>query len=178
MGFTKEIIVNKNKYLFRPFEADDSISELTLLLNNAYKILEDMGFNYTAAYQDENVTFRRINKGTCYIIKRENELIATITYSNTFQARGCSWYNKENVAKINQFAVHPKFQKIGLGSKILEIMEDIAKQDGAKELALDTAEGVDYLIEYNKKRGYRFIEFAQWEGKNYRTVILSKNLIE
>ena len=47
-----------------------------------------------------------------------------------------------------------------------------------RELAVDTAEPADHLVAFYSRRGYRFIEFAQWPGKHYRSVILSKSLAD
>jgi hypothetical protein len=43
------------------------------------------------------------------------------------------------------------------------------------ELALDTSEHAEALIAMNTRRGYRFIEYAQWDSVNHRRV-LSKRL--
>ena len=64
----------------------------------------------------------------------------------------------------------------GIGSAMLELIENRAAELGAEELALDTAEGAIHLIDYYKKRGYRFIEYVDWDITNYRSVILSKRL--
>jgi len=47
---------------------------------------------------------------------------------------------------------------------------------GATELALDTSEGADHLIAWYERKGFRFVEYAQWKGKSYRSVIMSKML--
>ena len=51
-----------------------------------------------------------------------------------------------------------------------------ARRHGYSELAVDTAEPAEHLVTFYNRRGYRFVEFAQWQGKFYRTVILSRNL--
>jgi len=45
-----------------------------------------------------------------------------------------------------------------------------------EELALDTAEGASHLIKYYSDKGYRFIEYINWEITNYRNVVLSEKL--
>jgi hypothetical protein len=56
------------------------------------------------------------------------------------------------------------------------IAEARAREKGVAELALDTSEHAEGLIAMYKRRGYRFIEYAQWDSVNYRSVILSKRL--
>ena len=81
------------------------------------------------------------------------------------------------MAKFGQFAVHPHYQKRGIGETLLQAVEKFAKRDGAEELALDTAEGADHLIHYYSQKGYRFVGHAQWKQTNYRSVLLSKRLV-
>jgi hypothetical protein len=47
---------------------------------------------------------------------------------------------------------------------------------GFSEIALDTSERAHHLIQMYEKRGYRFVEYFQWEVTNYRSVVLSKKL--
>jgi hypothetical protein len=57
-------------------------------------------------------------------------------------------------------------------------VEARAREKGIAELALDTSEHAEALIAMYTRRGYRFIEYARWKSVNYRSVILSKRLVE
>ena len=57
---------------------------------------------------------------------------------------------------------------------MVETIETKARATGAAELALDTAEPATALINWYSRRGYRFIEYAQWHGKRYRSAILEQ----
>jgi GNAT superfamily N-acetyltransferase len=160
----------------RELQSNDSLLELTLMLHAAYGQLWAMGFSYTAVNQSENVTRRRLEGGTCFVADLEGRLAGTIAYKPPGINSACAHYMKPLVATIGQFAVLPALQGHGLGSRLLTAAEDLARNEGAAELALDTAEGAAQLIEWYQKSGYRFIEYAQWEGKTYRSVILSKAL--
>jgi len=72
--------------------------------------------------------------------------------------------------------VEPQVQSRGIGSRLLDHVERRAKALGAAELSCDTAEPAKHLIEFYNRRGYRFIQYAQWKSTNYRSVILSKCL--
>lgn len=165
-----------SKIKIRPFVNEDDIEELTLLLNNAYKKLSDKGFKYLASHQDSSVTKDRIEKGQCFVVSHENKLIATITYYSPSQASGNEWYDQDFVASYGQFAVDSKFQNTGIGGKLIEFVEDLARSDNAKEIAVDTAEGAEELIAYYSKRDYKFVGHTQWKETNYRSVLLSKTL--
>lgn len=168
-----------NEYIeFRLLSDGDSVEELTQLLNKSYKTLADMGLNYVAATQDSSITLDRINKAyKCYVGIYKNKIVSTISLYEPEASDGNSWYSKEFVAKIGQFAVEPELQKYGVGSKMMDIVEDEArKMDNVRELALDTAETAYHLIDYYKKRGYKYIETIKWDVTNYKSVILSKGL--
>lgn len=160
----------------RPFKNSDSLKELTKLLNRAYQQLADLGFRYTATYQDDKITAERIKEARCLVGLKADKIVATISYYPPETGGGVFWYEKAEVAKFGQFAVDPELQKSGIGSYLLQLVERIAKEDGSAELALDTAEGATHLINYYQKRGYRFVGYADWGTTNYRSVILSKRL--
>ncbi len=162
--------------LLRRFEDRDSVRELTEFLHRAYEPLAAMGLRFLATHQDETVTMQRMEGGTCYVVEKEGLLIATILYRSAPMTGGSPWYDRPEVASFGQFAVEPAYKGRGIGSLLLEFVEKTARADGATELALDTAEPAAHLVVFYQKRGYRFIEHAQWGGANYRSVILSKSL--
>ncbi len=153
----------------------DSIDELTALLHAAYAALGRLGFNYTAVDQSEAVTRDRIARGDCIVVTDADRLIGTLTFMAPGQCwPGTPWYRRPDVAVIGQFGVHPDDQRRGVGSLLLREAERMAERCGASELALDTAEGADHLIDWYRRQGYRIVEQAQWENKTYRSVIMSK----
>ncbi len=163
--------------IIRRLEAADSIGELTALLHAAYAILGQLGFNYTAVDQSEAVTRDRIARGDCIVATDADRLIGTLT----FMAPGRCWpgtplYQRPDVAVLGQFGVHPDYQRRGVGLLLLRESEQMAERWGASELALDTSEGADHLIDWYRRQGYRIVEQAQWENKTYRSVIMSKYL--
>lgn len=163
---------------FRLLSSDDSIEELTQLLHKSYKILADMGLKYVAATQDHSITLNRTrNAYKCYIGIYKHKIVSTISLYNTNPSDKSSWYSKDFVAKIGQFAVAPELQKYGIGSKMMDIVEEEARSiKNVKEVALDTAETAHHLIDFYKKRGYRYVETIQWDVTNYKSVVLSKSL--
>jgi len=161
-------------FTIRLLTEQDSIAELTELLHNAYAQLGAMGFNYTAVDQPEHVTRRRISGGECYIAVNGGLVLGTILFHR--HPRGCAWYEQAHVAAVHQFGVRPNAQRHGVGAALLTFAEDRARAHGAGELALDTSEGATHLIAWYRKMGYRQVETAQWTGKTYRSVILSKPL--
>jgi GNAT superfamily N-acetyltransferase len=165
-----------SKIIIRPLNQTDSLDELTSLLHKSYKKLADQGFRFLATYQDIQTTKRRVDNSECYVATLDNKIIGTISYRSPTTKNKHEYYDQPFVASYGQFAVDPEFQNIGLGGKLIDIVENCAIRDSAKEIGIDTAEGATELINYYKKRDYHFVAFAQWDVTNYRSVIMTKKL--
>lgn len=163
---------------FRLLSSDDSIEELTQLLHKSYKILADMGLKYLATSQDQSITLDRTrNAYKCYIGIYKYKIASTISLYSQKPSDKSSWYNKDFVASFGQFAVAPELQRYGIGSKMMDIVEEEARKlKNVREIALDTAETAYHLIDFYEKRGYRYIETVKWDVTNYKSVVLSKSL--
>jgi GNAT superfamily N-acetyltransferase len=161
----------------RPIGRDDCIDELTALLHRSYAGLGSMGLNYTAVDQGAETTRRRLSHGFGFAaVDRRDRIVGTIVFYPPRRSTGSPWLERPEVAHFGQFAVDPALQRRGIGSRLMDLVEQQARAVGAKEIALDTAEPAIHLIELYQRRGYRFIEYAQWKGKSYRSVIMSKSL--
>lgn len=147
-----------------------------MLLHMAYKQLAELGLNYTATYQDSAVTRQRVDDGHCVVGEVNGRLVATITYYRPGLYPHCPKYQQDLVGVIGQFGVLPELQGTGIGNRLLSVVEKMAAQDQCRELALDTAEPAIHLHHYYERRGYRIVDYVQWEGKTYRSVIMSKTL--
>ena len=160
----------------RPFEASDSISDLTSLLHRAYARLGSMGLNYTAVDQTPEVTAQRMRGGTCFVATTGLQLVGTIVVQPTYAENPCAYFTRPGVAAAHQFAVDPGRQGAGIGRKLLQRAEQWAAQHGFAELAMDTAEEASHLIALYTGLGYLQVGWVQWPGKVYRSVVLSKRL--
>jgi GNAT superfamily N-acetyltransferase len=162
--------------IIRRLIAEDSFTTMTELLHSAHARLGAMGFNYTAVDQTEEVTRERATGGTCIVAVAGDQMIGTIAFYEPGRLKGCLWYQRPNVAVIGQFGVRPDHQGRSIGTALLREAELLAISIGSAELALDTSEGADHLIAWYERKEFRFIEYAQWRGKKYRSAIMSKTL--
>jgi GNAT superfamily N-acetyltransferase len=166
-----------NDITIRPLGPDDSIDELTALLHRSYAPLGAMGLNYTAVDQTTDVTRSRIGEGICFVaVDSCGQLAGTVLFHRSLDDSGAPWLTRPDVAHFGQPAVEPDLQGHGLGGRLMDTVEKRASAENASEIALDTAEPAAHLIALYARRGYRFIEYAQWRGKTYRSVIMSKAL--
>lgn len=162
----------------RMLAGSDSFEELTELLHRSYARLAAMGLRYHATWQDAETTRRRAAAGECWVGERGGRLVATVVFHDAARTSGCPWYDRPDVASFHQLAVDPDVQGCGIGGRLLDLVERRAAETGAAEIALDTAEGAQHLIEMYARRGYRFVEHVRWDITNYRSVIMSKRVSE
>jgi GNAT superfamily N-acetyltransferase len=167
-----------DEIVFRRLTEQDSITELTDLLHAAYAELADAGMRFVASHQPAEVTRRRAAQGECWVAVSRSELVGTLTVVPPGVPAKYHWYTRSGVARLNQFGVRPDMRGRGIGDELMRIGERRAVEMGATEVALDTAEGALRLIETYSRRGYRFIDYADWRPEtNYRSVVLSKSLV-
>ncbi|MEQ1823072.1 MAG: GNAT family N-acetyltransferase [Fimbriimonadaceae bacterium] len=154
----------------RRLQPTDSIEDLTALIHRAYQRLGEMGLNYTAVNQGPEVTLERVLEGECWLAEMHGATVGTAVLSFPEP------YRESGRAYVNQFAVEPDLQGMGIGSALLQHLEERAREVGCHEIGLDTAESAGHLVRFYETRGYQFVEYVQFEGKTYRSVILVKLL--
>jgi GNAT superfamily N-acetyltransferase len=115
-----------------------------------------------------------MSKGDTIVAVAEEKVIATVTLARASATHGSPFYDRAGVASFGQFAVEPRYQRVGIGTTLLTLVEALAVARGVEELALDTSEHAAHLIRFYTSRGYRFIEFTQWPEVNYRSMIFAK----
>ena len=154
----------------------DSLADLTALLNRAYRQLLDMGLRYVATWQDEEITRRRIEGAECWVAEQAGRIVGTITLYPPGRGKGHPFYEQDGVAKIGQFGIEPALLGTGLGSRLMDHVEERSRALGATELAGDTAEPASHLHAFYARRGYRVIDRINWDTVNYESLIRSKAL--
>jgi GNAT superfamily N-acetyltransferase len=162
----------------RPLAPADSFAEMTALLHAAYAPLAAAGMRFWATHQDEAVTRERATEGECWVAVETGtgRMVGTIALRLPGTAKGCAWFERADVAVCGQFGVAPEWKGRGLGAALMRVVEERAREMGAAELAGDTAESADHLLAMYERWGFRRVGHVQWDGVNYRSVLLSKRL--
>jgi GNAT superfamily N-acetyltransferase len=161
---------------YRKLRASDDVDAITRMLHEAYAPLAAAGMRFVASHQDVSTTKARLARGETFVAVAGGDLIGIITWYDAQATQGSPFYDRDDVGHFGQFSVRPSHQRRGIGSRLIEIVEQRARDEGVSELALDTSERASDLIAMYSRKGYRFIEHAQWEDVNYRSVIMSKAL--
>ena len=121
------------KIRVRPLEPDDSLAHLTGMLHRAYKQHADRGIKALAAFQPEELTRRRIAGGECTVALYMGKIVGTILFRGPGQLGGTPWFERPDVATFSQFAVEPEYQGRGIGSVLMSLVENRARETGAVE---------------------------------------------
>jgi GNAT superfamily N-acetyltransferase len=162
----------------RPLSDGDSLEELTAMLHRAFSRLGQMDLNCTCIDQSVAVTRERIEKGACYVAVCDGRLVGTITLYGPDPGSKSAWYHRQAVASIHQLGVDPEFQGSGLGTDLLQFAECWAREHGYRELALETPQPAEHLVAFYMRHGYRPVELVTFQGKRYRSLVLSKGVAE
>lgn len=169
------------RFVFRLFESHDSVAQLNSLLRASYKPLAEAGMRFAASWESVEDTQAKLAQGECHIALLDGRIVAcAILRLPPDGAKGeenPNWYRRKSIATFGRFAVEPALQSQGLGSRMMEQLEERARSAGFDEIAFDTSEKASHLIEFYSRRGYRFIEYHQWSVTNYRSVVMSKKLV-
>lgn len=165
-------------YIIRSYDANrDDLTAITDLLHRAYAPLKNQGMWFVASVQDVQTTRIRLEYGFPFVAVDDPDgaILGTITLYAPSPTQDCEWY-RDTLWHFGQFAVEPDQQGRGIGAALVAQVEQTARLNGAKEMALDTAEPATGLIAFYNRLGYKHIGHTQWGSVNYRSVVLSKRL--
>jgi ribosomal protein S18 acetylase RimI-like enzyme len=164
--------------LYRLVRPEDDVEAITRMLHAAYRPLADRGMRYYASFQDAAVTRERMGRGETIVALAGGLVVGTVTLRPHSPESPAAHYADPGVFSFGQFAVDPGSQRRGIGSRLLALVEQRARDMGAMAIALDTSEHAEQLIRWYESCGYSFVEYVQWDLDivNYRSVILSKDL--
>ena len=84
--------------------------------------------------------------------------------------------DQPGVAYAGQLGVDPDYRHFGLGSRLMDAIENRAREMGFHTIMGDTSEGAEYLLKMYAGRGYEVVGYHQWPGKTYRSVVLALRL--
>lgn len=88
--------------------------------------------------------------GKTYIVKYKKKMVGTISIKPMEIDK---WYYTGKVYELCHFAVLPKYQKLGLGSVLFDMVVAKAKEDGLN-IVLSTPEKNSNVVRYYEKRGF------------------------
>jgi GNAT superfamily N-acetyltransferase len=164
-----------NGIRIEPYAEQFDTPHITEFVHRGYASLLAQGLRFVATHQDDATTLRRVSHGQSFLAIRDTDLVGIIGCYGPHPG-DCDTYSHHDTAKFGHFAVDPVLRRSGIGSLLLQRVEDYARSTGFDHMALDTAEPATDLIQYYAKRGYEIVERVRWKEVNYSSVIMRKKL--
>ncbi|MBL8048083.1 MAG: GNAT family N-acetyltransferase [Chthonomonas sp.] len=163
----------------REWRPDDRIGDLTRLVNASYATLADQGLRFLGTYQNDEITADPASRAQVWVAESPaGELVGTISLEDRSQSpeQNEQFYVSSQTRIISQFCVLQEMRGQGLGDELLAFAERQAAAAGATQVMLDTALPASNLRGYYARHGFHERHEVQWDGPNYRSVVMVKNL--
>lgn len=137
-------------------------------------LLKEKGLDHWSSYYTREMIEDKISSCEVYLVSEENVSVGTFCISEKM----FDFYNElprplpfkdleVNAFYPSMLAVDPDHQGKGVASKILEFLEQIARERGIKYIRFDCREEYSDLVSFYKKRGFVEVgRFSEGEGQN------------
>lgn len=132
------------------------------VIHEAYALIRELNLHWPAAHADVALVRDNIAENDCYVLEIDGVIAATITHSRKDEARQFT-----DLPFLKWFAVHPDYQGVGIGGRLLDYVEReiILGRHGVPAVTLATAERHPWLLPMYERRGYeRFVAFDPGNG--------------
>ena len=122
--------------------------------------------NYPAwkkgVYPTGDVAEKGVKEDALYIAKDNHKIVGTVILRHEPEEgyKNVEWIAENNYEKIYviyTLAVHPNYIRLGIGKKLLDFAEEIARKEGCISLRLDVAKGNIPAESLYKKCGYKYV---------------------
>ena len=107
---------------------------------------------------------------------RDGRIVGTITIYPPKPKHRTATYRDPHTHGFGQFAVEPALSGQGIGRRLHQAALEHALSQGARFMALDTAEPATDLIATYERWGYTIVERVQWGDTNYPSVLMRRAL--
>jgi len=113
-------------------------------------------------YPNENDAKDGVDESALYIAKDNNKIVGTVILRHKPEEgyKNVEWAvenNYEKIYVIYTLAVHPNSFGLGIGKKLLDFAEEIARKEGCFSLRLDVVKGNIPAESLYKKCGYKCV---------------------
>ncbi len=114
-------------------------------------------FQWNEKYPSKKIFKEDIESNSLYLAKINQEIVGCImlTKNKDHVYKDIKWLSEDNInLYIHRLAVHPLFQKKGIGRKMMDFAEDYAKSNNYESVRLDTFSKNKRNNIFYENRGY------------------------
>lgn len=138
---------------------------LATVYRSAYAETRDLGFPMKAESSTEDEVAAWIRDYHVFVAEVDETVVA-----------GVRLEPNEVAVKLSRLAVHPDLKGEGLGTKLLDLAEDLAREWGYDTIRLTTPPEHPYLPEFYRDRGYQETEPYPLTHREYDEIVMEKQL--
>ncbi len=124
----------------------------------AKKMINDGIFQWNDHYPSKEIFRKDIEEESLYVWDDKNQIKGCIMFSPEKDEvyNSTKWLTQDNKnIYVHRLAVHPKFQKKGIGNKLMNFAESIAKKLNFISIRLDTFSQNKSNNKFYESRGYQ-----------------------
>ncbi len=135
--------------------------DLPEILDRVQECTEDMNANgidqWNREYPQPEMFASDIENGSLFATKEEDRIVGIIvlTENQEDEYNAIDWKDRSGkFIIVHRLAVHPKWQRKGIGSRLMDFAEDFAKKNGYSSIRLDTYSRNPRSLQFFEKRKY------------------------
>ncbi len=138
---------------------ESDIDEIVSLLGDCIRHMESQGIQqWDDIYPSRAILEDDLSKGLLYVLKEEEQCRAAVTV-HAYQPAEYStieWeFPAERLLVVHRLAVHPDCEGRGIGKKLMEFVENMARRGGYEAIRLDAFPQNPRAIALYENLGYR-----------------------
>lgn len=147
---------------------NSNLDKIEQLYNDVNDALE-MGINYSGwkkgIYPIREDAIEAIENNNLFVVRNNNKIVGSIILNhkpeNAYDSAKWQYSGDYNhVFVIHTLVVHPSFQKLGIGKKLMNFAESFGLKNDIKSIRLDVYENNIPGIKLYESCGYRYISMV------------------
>lgn len=106
-----------------------------------------------------------IRKQELYLARIQEQIAVVFVMNQEMDEayeNGAWKFPKENAFVIHRLSIHPQFQKMGLGSNTMKMVEEMARRQGAESIRLDAFSQNQAALHLYRSLGFWETGYTQW----------------
>ena len=136
------------------------------LIEDAVRVMnENMILQWDELYPSQKIIRDDILNNQMYLGEIEKQIACVFVLNQHCdeQYNSGEWkYTESSFMVIHRLCVNPEFQNQGVGTRTMQIIEDMLKNDGIKAIKLDAFSQNPYALRMYEKLGYAKVGEATW----------------
>jgi len=145
-------------FLIRKASMSDLDTVKSLTEACAKKMISDGIYQWNDHYPSKEIFRKDIKEGALYVCEDQNQIRGCVMFSPDKDEvyNSTNWLTEDHKnLYIHRLAVHPKFQKKGIGNKLMDYVESTAKKLNFISIRLDTFSQNKSNNKFYESRGYK-----------------------